>query len=289
MASALSQAIINAEYEKIWRGRAPTQREHELLMSRIWRASQGHDVGVISGFDSSCKSAQSAQRIELSMDRLRRALYQRGYRVQVLLSGSVTDDDVKAQTEFVYVVDTDDGGKLREDLFELGRLFQQRWVAFQSVRGEYELLDCPAREAKSLGKDSNATLNAVFYRTWSGCPFQFDTVLMANLNDAKLYEHYYRQYRTICGIEVMAEISACVSDMRVWMDAPVRVSLGSSHIPYFALFPFRRWVNTETYELSERGQSVVDGFFDKAQIAIAKWLENPESVQGVEGVEKCRN
>ena len=35
MASALSQAIINAEYEKIWRGRAQTQREHELLMSRI--------------------------------------------------------------------------------------------------------------------------------------------------------------------------------------------------------------------------------------------------------------
>ena len=286
MASALSQAIINAEYEKIWRGRAPTQREHELLMSRIWRASQGHDVGVISGFDSSRKSAQSAQRIELSMDRLRRALYKRGYRVQVLLSGSVTDDGVTAQTEFVYVVDTEDSGKLREDLFELGRLFQQHWVAFQSALGEYELLDCHAREAKSLGKGSNSALNAAFYRTWIGCPFEFDTVLMANLNDAKLYEHYYRQYRTICGIEVMAEIRASVSDMRVWADIPVRLSYGSGHIHYAFLYPFVRWVNTETYELSERGQSVVDCFFDKAQIAIAKWLENPESVQGVEG---CRN
>ena len=289
MVSALSQAIINAEYEKIWQGRAPTQREHELLMLRILRASQGHDVGVISGFDSSRKSTQSAQRIELSMDRLRRALCQRGYRVQVLLSGSVTDDEVTVQTEFVYVVDTEDSGKLREDLFELGRLFQQHWVAFQSALGEYELLDCHAREAKSLGKGSNSALNAAFYRTWIGCPFEFDTVLMANLNDTELYEHYYRQYRIIYGIEVMVEIRASVSEMRVWMDAPVRVNHSSGHIPYFALYPFVRWVNTETYELSERGQSVVDGFFDEAQIAIAKWLENPESVQGVDGVEKCRN
>ena len=46
MVSALSQAIINAEYEKIWQGRAPTQREHELLMLRILRASQGRDFGL---------------------------------------------------------------------------------------------------------------------------------------------------------------------------------------------------------------------------------------------------
>lgn len=284
MTSALSQAIINREYEKIWKSRAQTQREHELLMSEIWRSSQGHDVGVITGFDSSHKSAQSAQSIELSMDKLRRALYQRGYRVQVLLSGSVTDHDVTAQTEFIYVVDMNDGGKLREDLLELGGLFQQHWATFQSAHGEYELLDCHASEAKSLGKGSISPLNAAFYRTWMGCPFQFDTVLMANLNNTGLYQHYYRQYRTICGIEVMVEINASVSEMSVRIDAPVRVNYSSAHIPYFMLYPQLRWVNTETYELSKRGQSVVDGFFDEAQVAIAQWLENPESIQGVDDV-----
>ena len=79
----------------------------------------------------------------------------------------------------------------------------------------------------------------------------------------------------------MVEINASVSEMTVSMDSPVHVKYSSGHIPYHCLHPRLRWVNTETYELSERGQSVVDRFFNEAQIAITRWLKNPELVQGV--------
>ena len=120
MPSALSQAILNAQYQRIWEIDATHVRDshNANILSKIWRMSAGCDSAMIPvshlGVDDWDDDVQR-ETISLNLARW-------GYRyawVQGSMLNSANDMQAPQPCVFWYVFDPNNGGELRNHLLEI--------------------------------------------------------------------------------------------------------------------------------------------------------------------------
>lgn len=128
-------------------------RMDESSLSRVWRKTQDHSCGIISGF-----RGENTRRENMSNNRQILVYLQgKGYSVTSVQGGylenhkSKDEKEVKEPSFFVcnHKVEGDDGGELEDDLIKLGRKFDQDSVLIIPIGGKDAYLYGTSRRSTS--------------------------------------------------------------------------------------------------------------------------------------------
>ena len=134
---------------------AVSNKVNESSLSRIWEHYTKHQTGTISGFRFA-RDCGNGKEYTLSEKKQRNAklkalLLKDGYGVTAIDGTYVenygTDDAVEVDEDSFFVVDLQDKGHLKQDLFKYGKMFDQDSVTFSEPNGEYYFIstnECPA-------------------------------------------------------------------------------------------------------------------------------------------------
>lgn len=175
---------------------------NESSLSRVYKHYQKHDTGTISAFRYARDCGNGKQyTVSENLQRsavLKAKLLKLGYGV-TKIKGTYIENYGKENArevdeESYFVVDSKDGGKLRQDLIALGGEFDQDSITFSKADGEYYLIStntCPSAypgngkvgKEEKLGKpnygtkyfkdENDKTVEAEFFSKVKGRVFVF--------------------------------------------------------------------------------------------------------------------
>jgi len=190
----------------------PDKQLNESGLARLSKHMEEHDCGTITAFRSKEGCAGPDDKVYSRVDNQKRNkqlyanLQMMGYGVTAVHGAYIENygtKDAKEVRENVYfVVDIKDGGKLREDLINLGGKYEQDSILFIPKEGEGSVLigtnNCP-NSYPGFGKeqkfnDRKMGKGGEFMTKISGRPFMFEETLLETV-----VEDNYFQYANIMG------------------------------------------------------------------------------------------
>jgi len=190
----------------------PDKQLNESGLARLSKHMEEHDCGTITAFRSKegCAGPDDKQYSRSDNQKRNKQLYANlqmmGYGVTAVHGAYIENygtSNAKEVRENVYfVVDIKDGGKLREDLINLGGKYEQDSILFIPKGGEGSILigtnDCKD-SYPGLGKeikfnDRKMGKGGEFMTKISGRPFMFEETLLETV-----VEDNYFQYANIMG------------------------------------------------------------------------------------------
>ena len=190
----------------------PDKQLNESGLARLSKHMEEHDCGTITAFRSKegCAGPDDKQYSRSDNQKRNKQLYANlqmmGYGVTAVHGAYIENygtSNAKEVRENVYfVVDIKDGGKLREDLINLGGKYEQDSILFIPKEGEGSVLigtnNCP-NSYPGFGKeqkfnDRKMGKGGEFMTKISGRPFMFEETLLETV-----VEDNYFQYANIMG------------------------------------------------------------------------------------------
>lgn len=150
----------------------------ESSLSRVYRHNENHDCGAITAFRGSYTKKENAQRNKSLMSKL----LMKGYSLTKVSGRYLEDDNTPVVEISFFVVDVKDKGNIKEDLFELGKEFDQDSV-FILPKGTVDGKD----KSYLLGTNTSFGIGKVKYFNGTGKFGYSDSFYVSYVNGRPFY------------------------------------------------------------------------------------------------------